>query len=73
MTRGWAGLRPRFKDQLQRYTLVAYDANGFATAVATGLIRRPASWRNASPIRSDFPSLYLRAEALMFFASGMKQ
>jgi len=57
----------RFTDQLQRYTLVAYDPSGRASAVATGLFRRPASWRNVSPIRFDFPSLHLRAGELMFF------
>jgi hypothetical protein len=55
------------KDQLERYTLVAYDANGRASAVATGIFRRPASWRNVSPIRFDYPSLHLRAGELMFF------
>jgi len=57
----------RFKDQLQRYTLVAYDADGRASAVATGIFRRPAPWRNVSPIQRDFPSLHLRAGTLMFF------
>lgn len=57
----------RITDQLQRYTLVAYDTNGGASAVATGIFRRPASWRNVSPIQSDFPSLHLRAGELMFF------
>jgi len=57
----------RIKDQLQRYTLVAYDAKGLASAVATGLFRRPTAWRNVSPIKFDFPSLHLRASDLMFF------
>ena len=57
----------RITDLLQRYTLVAYDANGHASAVATGLFRRPASWRNVSPIQQDFPALHLRAGELMFF------
>jgi hypothetical protein len=57
----------RIKDQVQRFTLVAYDINGPASAVATGLFRRPASWRNVSPIQFDFPSLHLRAGDLMFF------
>jgi len=57
----------RIKDQLQRYTLVSYDAKGSASAVATGLFRRPPAWRNVSPIQSDFRSLHLRARDLMFF------
>jgi hypothetical protein len=57
----------RIKDQVQRYTLVAYDAGDRANAVATGLFRRPAAWRNVSPISSDFPSLHLRAGDVMFF------
>jgi hypothetical protein len=57
----------RFTDQLQRYTLVAYDKNNLASAVATGLFRRPTTWRKVSPIQSDFPSLHLRAGDLMFF------
>jgi hypothetical protein len=58
----------RFTDQLQRFTLVAYDADGRASAVASGLFRRPAKWRNTSPITFDHPSLHLRAGELMFFA-----
>jgi hypothetical protein len=54
--------------QLQRFTLVAYDADGRASAVASGLFRRPAKWRNTSPITFDHPSLHLRAGELMFFA-----
>lgn len=57
----------RFKDRLQRYTLVAYDPNGLVSAVATGIFRRPASWRNVNPIQRDFMSLHLRAGDLMFF------
>lgn len=57
----------RLKDQLQRYTLVAYSADARATAVTTGLFRKPARWRNTSPIAMDFPSLHLRAGELMFF------
>ena len=57
----------RLKDRLQRYTLVAYDADGRPSMVATGLFRKPAKWRNVSPIQSDFPSLHLRAGELMFF------
>ncbi len=57
----------RIKDQLQRYTLVAYDAKGLSGALATGVFRRPIAWRNVSPIESDFPSLHLRASNLMFF------
>ncbi len=57
----------RFTDQLQRFTLVAYDADGRASAVASGLFRRPTEWRNTSPIARDFPALHLRAGDLMFF------
>lgn len=57
----------RITDQIQRYTLVAYDSDVRASAVATGLFRKPAKWRNVSPITSDFPSLHLRAGELMFF------
>jgi hypothetical protein len=57
----------RIKDKLQRYTLVAYDGNDRAAAVVSGIFRRPAAWRNASPIESDFPALHLRAGDLMFF------
>jgi hypothetical protein len=57
----------RLEDQLQRYTLVAYDAQSRATAVASGLFRKPATWRNTAPISSDFRALHLRAAALMFF------
>lgn len=56
----------RIKDRLQRYTLVAYDTNGRVSAVDTGLFRRPAAWRNVSPISFDFPSLHLRAGDIMF-------
>lgn len=59
----------RVTDKLQRYTLVAYDASdrAVAVAVADGLFRRPAAWRNVSPIEFDFPALHLRAGDLMFF------
>ena len=57
----------RFTDQLQRFTLVAYGADGRAAAVASGLFRRPTAWRNTSPIARDHPSLHLRAGELMFF------
>jgi len=57
----------RFKDQLQRYTLVAYDTEGRSSAVETGIFRRPAAWRSVHPIETDFPSLHLRAADLMFF------
>jgi len=57
----------RFTDRLQRFTLVAYGADGRAAAVASGLFRRPAAWRNVSPIVSDYPALHLRAGDLMFF------
>ena len=57
----------RVTDQLQRYTLVAYDADGLASAVASGVFRRQAAWRNVSPIRHDFPALHLRAGALLFY------
>lgn len=57
----------RFKDLLRRYTLVAYDSKGRASAVATGIFRKPAAWRNVSPIERNFMSLHLRAGDLMFF------
>ena len=57
----------RFTDQLQRFTLVAYDAEDRAGTVASGLFRKPADWRNVAPISSDYPSLHLRAGELMFF------
>jgi hypothetical protein len=57
----------RITDQLQRFTLVAYDADGRTAAVASGVFRRPAGWRNVSPIAGDYPALHLRAGDLMFF------
>ncbi len=45
----------RVKDQLKRYTLVTYDAGGITDAVATGIFRRPSSWRSGSPIKHDYP------------------
>lgn len=57
----------RITDRLQRYTLVDYDEGGRASAVASGLFRKPAAWRNVSPITHDFPSLHLRAGEVMFF------
>jgi hypothetical protein len=57
----------RFTDQLQRFTLVAYDTEGRASAVASGLFRKPADWRRASPPPLDNSSLHLRAGELMFF------
>jgi hypothetical protein len=57
----------RVKDQLQRYTLVTYDAKGRASAVATGIFRRPTPWRKVSPIEFDYPSLHLRTGELMFY------
>ncbi len=58
----------KITDQLQRYTLVSYDANDRVSALATGVFRRPAPWRNLSPIRSNFGALHLRADDLLFFA-----
>lgn len=57
----------RIKDQLQRYTLVAYDEHARASAVASGIFRKPTAWRNVAPIEADYPSLHLRAADLMFF------
>lgn len=57
----------RFTDQLQRFTLVAYGADGRAAAVASGLFRRTAKWRSASSSRHGHASLHLRAGDLMFF------
>lgn len=57
----------RLTDQIQRFTLVAYGADGRAAAVASGLFRRPADWRNASPTHDGHASLHLRAGDLMFF------
>lgn len=57
----------RFTDQLQRFTLVAYGADGRAAAVASGLFRRTAKWRSASASRYGHASLHLRAGDLMFF------
>ena len=57
----------RIKDQLHRYTLVAYDTNGLVSAVSTGLFRKPAAWRNTSPIQSDYPSLHLRSADILIF------
>jgi hypothetical protein len=54
-------------DALYRYTLVVYEPEGRARAGASGIFRRPAKWRNVSPIKSDFPALHLRAGDLMFF------
>jgi len=55
----------RFKDQLLRYTLVTYDADGLADDVVSGLFRKPAEWRSASPIESDYMDLHLRAGDLL--------
>ena len=57
----------RVKDKLQRYTLVAYDVQGRASAVATGLFRKPPAWRSLRPIEYDYPSLHLHAGELIFF------
>lgn len=57
----------RISDQLLRYTLVSYDGEGRANAVATGIFRKPAHWRNVAPIEQDFPALHLRAADLLFF------
>lgn len=57
----------RFTDQLQRFTLVTYGADGRVAAVATGLFRRTAKWRSASASRDEHSSLHLRAGELMFF------
>lgn len=57
----------RLEDDIHRYTLVAYDARGVATSIASGLFRKPAAWRNTAPIERDFPALHLRAADLMFF------
>lgn len=64
----WPIPMAKLTDQLQRYTLVSYDAQDRASALATGVFRRPAPWRNVSPIRSDFRALHLRADNLLFFA-----
>lgn len=57
----------RLTDQLQRFTLVAYDAQERASAVASGIFRKPADWRRGSPPPLDHSSLHLRAGELMFF------
>ena len=57
----------RFTDQLQRFTLVAYGADGRAAAVASGLFLRTAKWRSASASRLGHASLHLRAGDLMFY------
>lgn len=57
----------RWKDQMQRYTLVGYDPEGRASEVASGLYRRPSDWRSVSPIEHDFPALHLRTGDLLFF------
>jgi hypothetical protein len=57
----------RLTDQLQRYTLVAYDAQERASAIASGLFRKPAEWRRGSPPPLDNSSLHLRVGELMFF------
>jgi hypothetical protein len=54
-------------DHLHRYTLVTYDVNAHTTAVSTGLFRKPADWRNVSPIKHDYPALHLRSAELMFY------
>jgi hypothetical protein len=54
-------------DDLHRYTLVTYDTQGRANAVASGIARRPAEWRNASPVRNDFRAVHLRAGDILFF------
>jgi hypothetical protein len=58
----------RLEDEIQRYTLVAYDDRGVASALATGLFRKPAAWRNTAPIESNFRALHLRAGNLLLFA-----
>ncbi|HSO07711.1 MAG TPA: hypothetical protein VLW45_10740 [Pelomicrobium sp.] len=57
----------RVEDKLLRYTLVAYDAGGKTTGLASGVFRRPTSWRSGSPISSDYPALHLRVGDLLFF------
>jgi hypothetical protein len=57
----------RVEDKLQRYTLVTYDANGLASAVATDIFRMVPGWRTASPIESNFLWLHLRAGEVLFF------
>ncbi|QSX34996.1 hypothetical protein JYB87_07200 [Shewanella avicenniae] len=54
-------------DKLQRYTLVTYDSHHKVSDIATGIFRRPASWRKVSPIQHNFMALHLRAAELMFF------
>lgn len=57
----------RVADHLQRYTLVTYDAAERVQGRATGLFRRPADWRSASPIERDFMALHLRVGDLLLF------
>ena len=55
----------RLKDQLLRYTLVTYDTDGRAAWVSSGMFRKPAEWRSASPIESNYMDLHLRAGELL--------
>lgn len=58
----------RVKDQLHRYTLVAYDTQGNASDISSGLFRKPTQWRNLYPIEFNYLSLHLRSGALMFYS-----
>lgn len=56
----------RLKDDIYRYTLVAYGGGEVAQSTATGLHRKPSKWRTASPIEYDHLTVSLRAGDLTF-------
>lgn len=53
-------------DDIYRYTLVAYGEGGVVQSTATGLHRKPSSWRTASPVEYDHLTLSLRAGDITF-------
>ena len=57
----------RMKDELLRYTLVAYDDAGRVAALASGIFRRPSELRRVAPIDDEATALHLRVGELMFF------
>jgi hypothetical protein len=56
----------RATDKIYRYTLIAYDANGVVTSKATGIHRRPSSFRTATPISYDHLTTQIQAGDFTF-------
>lgn len=57
----------RMRDELLRYTLVAYDPAGHVSALDSGLFRRPSAFRRLDAAGSEHGALHLRAGEWMFF------